>query len=163
MRLASYLGLTPSEQTSGGRRRQGAITKAGSGHARRLLVEAAWHYRRAPRMSLTLRRRQAGQQPAAIDAAWRAQLRLHRRCPPRRRARQAPHDRRGRRRVRAVLLCLGDRQPARLSNHTNIPFGGGGGGRRVPPGTRDAAMSTNHIMLARSILDRGPGTSHSPS
>jgi transposase len=78
-RLASYLGLTPSEQSSGERRRQGAITKAGSGHARRLLVEAAWHYRRSPRISLALRRRQTGQPPAAIDAAWRAQLRLHRR------------------------------------------------------------------------------------
>jgi transposase len=77
--LASYLGLVPSEQSSGTRRRQGAITKAGSSHARRLLIEAAWHYRRAPRVSLTLKRRQAGQPPAAIDAAWRAQIRLHRR------------------------------------------------------------------------------------
>ncbi|MCA1679295.1 MAG: IS110 family transposase, partial [Actinobacteria bacterium] len=77
--LASYLGLVPSEHTSGTKRRQGAITKAGSSHARRLLVEAAWHYRRPPRVSEPLRRRQAGQPPAAINAAWRAQLRLHRR------------------------------------------------------------------------------------
>src|SRR5215218_9442047 len=77
--LASYLGLVPSEHSSGERRRQGAITKAGSSHARRLLIEAAWHYRRPPRLSLELRRRQHGQPPAAIDAAWRAQLRLHRR------------------------------------------------------------------------------------
>jgi transposase len=77
--LASFVGLVPSEQSSGERRRQGAITKAGSGHARRLLIEAAWHYRRRPAISLALRRRQAGQPPAAIDAAWRAQLRLHRR------------------------------------------------------------------------------------
>lgn len=77
--LASFVGLVPSEQSSGERRRQGQITKAGSGHARRLLIEAAWHYRRPPRVSLTLRRRQAGQSPAAIEAAWRAQLRLHRR------------------------------------------------------------------------------------
>lgn len=77
--LASYLGLVPSERSSGERRRQGSITKAGSTHARRLLVEAAWHYRRPPRVSLTLKRRQTGQPPAAIDAAWRAQLRLHRR------------------------------------------------------------------------------------
>jgi transposase len=77
--LASYLGLVPSEQSTGERRRQGQITKAGSSHARRLLIEAAWHYRRPPRISETLRRRQAGQPPAAIDAAWRAQLRLHRR------------------------------------------------------------------------------------
>jgi transposase len=77
--LASYLGLVPSEHSTGEKRRQGAITKAGSGHARRLLVEAAWHYRRPPRVSLTLRRRQAGQPPAAVEAAWRAQLRLHKR------------------------------------------------------------------------------------
>ena len=77
--LASYLGLVPSEHSSGTKRRQGAITKAGSAHARRLLVEAAWHYRRAPSVSLTLKRRQKGQPPAAIEAAWRAQLRLHRR------------------------------------------------------------------------------------
>lgn len=77
--LASYLGLVPSEQSSGERRRQGSITKAGSSHARRLLVEAAWHYRRPPRVSLTLKRRQADQPPAAIETAWRAQLRLHRR------------------------------------------------------------------------------------
>jgi transposase len=77
--LASYLGLVPSEQSSGQRRRQGSITKAGSSHARRLLIEAAWHYRRTPRVSLTLKRRQQGQPPAAIDAAWRAQQRLHRR------------------------------------------------------------------------------------
>lgn len=78
-RLASYLGMTPSEHSSGTKRRQGAITKAGSSHARRLLVEAAWHYRRPPRVSLTLRRRQDGQRADVIDAAWRAQLRLHRR------------------------------------------------------------------------------------
>jgi transposase len=78
-RLASYLGLVPSEQSSGATRRQGSITKAGSSHARRLLVEAAWHYRRPPRISLTLARRQADQPPAAIETAWRAQLRLHQR------------------------------------------------------------------------------------
>jgi transposase len=77
--VASFVGLVPSEQSSGERRRQGSITKAGSGHARRLLVEAAWHYRRRPALSVKLRRRQHGQPPAAIDAAWRAQLRLHRR------------------------------------------------------------------------------------
>ena len=74
--LASFLGLVPGEQSSGEKRRQGSITKAGSSHARRLLIEAAWHYRRRPAVSLTLRRRQAGQPAAAIETAWRAQLRL---------------------------------------------------------------------------------------
>ncbi|MGZ4430902.1 MAG: IS110 family RNA-guided transposase [Gaiellales bacterium] len=77
--LASYLGLVPSEHSSGVTRRQGAITKAGSSHARRLLIEASWHYRRLPRISLGLRARQQGQPPSAVEAAWRAQLRLHRR------------------------------------------------------------------------------------
>jgi len=77
--LAAYLGLVPSEQSSGTRRRQGAITKAGSKHARRLLVEAAWHYRRPPRVSQDLRRRQHGHDPQVIDLAWRCQRRLHER------------------------------------------------------------------------------------
>jgi transposase len=74
--LASFVGLVPAERSSGEKRRQGSITKAGSSHARRLLIESAWHYRRQPAVSLTLRRRQAGQPPAAIETAWRAQLRL---------------------------------------------------------------------------------------
>jgi transposase len=52
--IAAYLGLVPSENSSGERRRQGSITKAGSVHARRLLVEAAHHYRRPPRRSSAL-------------------------------------------------------------------------------------------------------------
>jgi transposase len=74
--LTSFVGLVPSEDSTGERRRRGSITKAGSSHARRLLIEAAWHYRRHPAVSVTLRRRQHGQPPAAIEAAWRAQLRL---------------------------------------------------------------------------------------
>jgi transposase len=77
--LASYLGLVPSEDSSGERRRLGSITKAGSKHARRLLVEAAWHYRRPPRVSAALARRQQGQDARAIEIAWRAQRRLHQR------------------------------------------------------------------------------------
>jgi transposase len=77
--LACYLGLVPSEHTSNDKRRQGAITKAGSTHARRLLVEAAWHYARPPRTSSTLQRRQADAAPAVIDCAWRAQRRLYQR------------------------------------------------------------------------------------
>jgi transposase len=77
--LASYLGLVPSERSSGETRRQGSITKAGSAHARRLLVEAAWHYRRPARVSATLKQRQQGQPATVIDTAWRAQLRLYQR------------------------------------------------------------------------------------
>ena len=75
--LMSYVGLVPSEDTSGEKRRQGAITKTGSRHARRLLVEAAWHYRRAPAKGQTLRRRQDGQPAHIIEISWQAQRRLH--------------------------------------------------------------------------------------
>jgi transposase len=76
--LMSYLGLVPSEYSSGQTRRQGAITKTGSRHARRLLVEAAWHYRRPPRTGKTLQGRQAGQPAIAVAISWKAQQRLHR-------------------------------------------------------------------------------------
>ncbi len=75
----SFIGLVPSEHSSGERRRQGSITKAGNAHARRLLVEAAWHARRQPKVSYELSRRQAGQDPAVLERAWRCQQRLHRR------------------------------------------------------------------------------------
>jgi transposase len=75
--LMSYVGLVPSENSSGQTRRQGAITKSGSQHARRLLVEAAWHYRRPPRLGPPLKNRQQDQPAAVIAIAWRAQQRLH--------------------------------------------------------------------------------------
>jgi len=77
-RLMSFLGLVPSEHSSGERRAQGHITKSGSRHARRLLVEAAWHYRRAPAKGVALRRRQSGQDPHVLAISWQAQQRLHR-------------------------------------------------------------------------------------
>ncbi|TMC10271.1 MAG: IS110 family transposase [Chloroflexi bacterium] len=77
--LSSYLGLVPSEHSSGDKRRQGGITKAGSKHARRLLVEAAWQYRHVPRTSHHISQRQLGQDPRVIDIAWRAQRRLYKR------------------------------------------------------------------------------------
>lgn len=76
--LMSYLGLVPSESTTGQQRRQGAITKTGSEHARRLLIEAAWHYRPRPRIGKALTDRQHGQPAQAIAIAWSAQQRLHR-------------------------------------------------------------------------------------
>jgi transposase len=76
-RLSGFLGIVPSERTSDTKRRQGAITKAGPSHARRLLVEAAHHYRRPPVVGVTLARRQHGQDPRIIAIAWRAQQRLY--------------------------------------------------------------------------------------
>ena len=75
--LGPFLGLVPSEDSSGERRRQGAITKTGNSHARRLLVEAAWHQRRPLRASVALERRREGQ-PAAVRArADQSCRRLH--------------------------------------------------------------------------------------
>ena len=76
--LMSYVGLVPSENTTGQQRRLGSITKTGSAHARRLLVEAAWHYRPRPNLSKRLTERQAGQPQEAVAVAWTAQKRLHR-------------------------------------------------------------------------------------
>jgi transposase len=75
----SFCGLVPSERSSGESRRQGSITKAGSSHARRLLIEAAWNGRRRPTVGYELQRRQKGQDPLAVERAWRCQQRLHRR------------------------------------------------------------------------------------
>jgi transposase len=74
--LMAYLGLIPSENSSGDRRRQGAITKAGNNSARRALVKAAWAYRHGPAVSSIIVRRQSGLPKAAIAIAWKAQLRL---------------------------------------------------------------------------------------
>ena len=77
--LGPFLGLTPSEDSSGERGRQGAITKTGNTHAGRLLVEAAWHQRRPLRASAALERRRQGQ-PAAVRARADASARrLHER------------------------------------------------------------------------------------
>ena len=75
--LSGFLGIVPSEYSSDSKRVQGAITKAGPTHARRLLVEAAHHYRRRPRVGLELAARQAGQDPRVVAVAWRAQRRLY--------------------------------------------------------------------------------------
>lgn len=77
--LSGFLGIVPSERTSDQKRHQGAIRKAGPPHARRLLVEAAHHYRRRPVIGEPLARRQQGQDPRVIAVAWRAQQRLHQR------------------------------------------------------------------------------------
>ena len=74
--LMGYLGLVPSEHTTGSKRRLGAITKTGNAHVRRVLVEAAWNYRFPARISLVLQKRQQGQPHVIRDVAWRAQLRL---------------------------------------------------------------------------------------
>jgi transposase len=77
--LMAYLGLVPSEHSSGGTRRQGGITKAGNSAARRMLIEAAWSYRFPARISREMLLRQEGLPKAVRDTAWKAQERLCRR------------------------------------------------------------------------------------
>ena len=77
--IGSYLGLMPTESSSGARRAQGGITKTGNSHARRLLVESAWHHRKPYRLSRELIRRRAGQPPTVRDRAEQGNRRLHRR------------------------------------------------------------------------------------
>jgi len=74
--LMGFLGLVPSEYSTGDARRQGDIIKTGNGHARRVLVETAWNYRFPARISRVLQIRQEGQSKAVREIAWRAQLRL---------------------------------------------------------------------------------------
>ena len=74
--LMSFLGLIPSEHSSGSRRRQGAITKTGNCHVRRVLVEAAWSYRFPARKTAHLRRKAASAPPRVQALAWAAQKRL---------------------------------------------------------------------------------------
>lgn len=75
--LMSYLGLVPSEHSSGDSQRRGRITKAGNAHVRRVLIEAAWTYRYPPRKSRTLAPRLRRVAPAVQDISWKAQQRLH--------------------------------------------------------------------------------------
>jgi transposase len=78
-RAMAFVGLVPSEHSSGTKRAQGGITKTGNAHLRRVLVESAWQYRHHPFVGDTLRARQRGAPGAIIAQAWAAQQRLHRR------------------------------------------------------------------------------------
>jgi transposase len=75
--IGAYLGLVPTESSSGATRSQGGVTKTGNGHARRLLVEAAWHHRTRYRPGLELRRRWDAASPAARARGQAANRRLH--------------------------------------------------------------------------------------
>ena len=77
-RVMGFVGLVPSEHSSGTRRGRGAITKTGNAHLRRVLLEAAWHYRHHPHIGPKLQARQRGAPADAITRAWAAQHRLFR-------------------------------------------------------------------------------------
>jgi transposase len=74
--LMSYLGLVPSEHSSGPKIKRGPITKTGNGHVRRVLTEAAWAYRMPARVSRVLLKRQEDLPESVCDISWKAQLRL---------------------------------------------------------------------------------------
>jgi transposase len=75
--LMAYVGLVPSEHSSGDRRRLGSITKAGNARVRHILIQSAWHYQKRPTVGAPLRRRQQGQDPCVIRHAWKCQHRLY--------------------------------------------------------------------------------------
>ncbi len=79
--LMAFLGLVPSEHFSGGKEQRGQITKAGNGHVRRLLIEAAWHYRHRPSVA-SLKKRREGVPAEVVALADKAMTRLHRRGRP---------------------------------------------------------------------------------
>jgi hypothetical protein len=75
----AFLGLVPHEQTTGDSRRLGAITKAGNGHARWMLIETVQSALQPPKVSPELSRRQQGQPAAVKELSWNVQTRLHKR------------------------------------------------------------------------------------
>jgi transposase len=77
--LMGYSGMVPSEHSSGNSRRQGAITKTGNAHFRRVLLEAAWSYRHRPRLCGAHKKRQCGVSEEIKGISWKAQQRLHNR------------------------------------------------------------------------------------
>lgn len=77
--LMAYLGLVPTESSSGNKTHRGSLTKTGNGHVRRVLVECAHQYRHRPTVGPTLRKRRQGQKTMVIAIADKAQVRLHRR------------------------------------------------------------------------------------
>jgi len=74
--LMAYLGVVPSEHSSGGTKSRGGITKTGKGHVRRVLVEAAWTYRHPARKTAVLQRRAEQTSEVVQEIAWKAQTRL---------------------------------------------------------------------------------------
>ena len=105
--LMNYLGLTPSEYSSGERRRQGGITKTGNTHARRALVEGAWAYRYPAKVSRHLQLRLEKLPKPIQDISWKAQVRLCKRYRQLMRPRQTCQSSRGRHRPRTECLHVG--------------------------------------------------------
>lgn len=139
--VMAYVGLTPSEHTSGERRRQGGITKTGNSQARHLLIEAAHHARHAPRLSQRLLRRQHGVSPGVCQISWNAQGRLatrYRRLLGRGKEKPVVVTAVARELVGflwAIAVAVAGERAARAAS-AGPPASGG---RQRPPGTTEAA------------------------
>ena len=107
--LMAWLGMTPSEYSTGERRRQGAITKCGNAHARRLLVEAAWAYRYPPKVSPSIQQRHEGFAQSDPRSRLGCAIASVQTLPQAHRSRQTPQRGAGRGRSRACRLYLGHR------------------------------------------------------
>ena len=153
--LMSYVGLVPAENTTGQQRRLGSITKTGSAHARRLLVEAAWHYRPRPNLGKALDRAPGRSAPGSgRDRVDRAEAAAPHLDPPRS-PWQAPDDHRGRGRPRARRVRVGD-HPNRVNRGTTPPHPVGwvGGGPARAGNPRLTYEQPAHGR-PRSMLDSG--------
>ena len=128
--LAAFVGLLPSEYSSGPTRRQGGITNAGNGRARRALIEAAWAYRHPANVSEPIQRR-IDQLPKPIQGlGWKAQVRL---CTPPDRAGQTRPRRRHRHRAGTDCLYVGDREGGARAGVTAARQNTQGRGRGAAP------------------------------
>ena len=134
------LGIVPSEHSSGDKRRLGSITKSGSQHARRLLVEAAWHYRSRPG-SARARAPPGRADPAGRPRSWQAQRRLHRAGSASTSAASVAPSSRSQ--SAASWPASAGRSPP-PTDPANTHVGRGGGGRRAPSRQRirDATTGT---------------------
>lgn len=173
--LMAYLGLVPSEHSSGGTRRQGGITKAGNGAARRMLIEAAWSYRFPARISREQLLRQEGLAKPIRDTAWKAQERLCRRYRRLMRAGKSPtvtttavaRELAGF--VWAIARQGGDcrrlirqdrsRRHARRLHATTLTPNAGQGGRTVTA-RRTLVTTTSRISSNAGFLDRARSATH---
>ena len=149
--IGAYLGLTPSESQSGARHTRGPITKAGNSHARRPLVEAAWHHRGELRTSVAIEARRAGQRPQVRARAEQAGDASPPLVPTGAPAGCALHDRRHGRRQGARRLVLESCRDG-LASSATTPGRSERVGRPAPDAARgDARYSYEQPYRPRSI------------
>ena len=153
--LSSWLGIVPSEYSSGQQRHRGHITRTGNRHARRLLIEAAWSYRHPPRL------RDRG--PQRDQRAWQAEIRLHRRYKHLTSQGETPNHRDGRDRPRAYRLPLGrHHQPTRPPGGSRLTETLDAGGQATAAARR-RNLDQNYAIPTRDQSARQLTTGHCPA